>query len=46
MKGYIIDCDYIIQVKELMTLLPKPRKRLLDSDGTRLPLISIEVELW
>ena len=45
MKGYIIDCDYLIQVKEYHEQLPRPRKRLLDTDGTILPLITVEVEV-
>ena len=45
MKGYTIDCDYLIRVKDYQEQLPRPRKRLLDSDGTILPLITIEVEV-
>ena len=41
MKGYTIDCNYIIRVKDHM--LRKPTKKLLDSDGSVLPLILIEV---
>jgi hypothetical protein len=46
MKGYTIDCKYVVRVKNLMRIanLPRPRKRLLDSDGTRLPLILVECE--
>ena len=46
-KGYVIDCDYLINVKdEMMKLeLPKPRRRLKDCDGSYLPLISIECEV-
>ena len=44
--GYTIDCDYLINVKECMerVMLPAPRKRLRDTDGTRLPIISIDTE--
>ena len=44
MKGYTIDCNYIVRVKDLMKVakLPRPRKRLLDSDGTKLELILVE----
>lgn len=45
MKGYTIDCDYLIRVKDYYKKLPRPRKKLLDIDGTVLPLISIEVEV-
>ena len=46
MKGFTIDCNYIIRVKELMKIaeLPRPAKKLLDSDGTQLPLITITCE--
>ena len=46
MKGYTIDCNYVVRVKDLMKVarLPRPRKRLLDIDGTRLPLITVECE--
>ena len=46
MKGYTIDCNYIVRVKDLMKAaeLPRPSKRLLDYDGTRLPLITITCE--
>ena len=47
MKGIIIDCKYIVRVKDLMKFnkLPKPRKRLLDSDGSILPVILVETEI-
>ena len=43
-SGVNIDCRYVIRVKDLMRIaeLPRPRKRLLDSDGTVLPLILVE----
>ena len=46
MKGYTIDCKYIVRVKDLMKIaeLPRPTKKLLDSDGTILPLITVECE--
>ncbi len=44
MKGYTIDCRYIIRVRDYMPL-PRPVKRLLDSDGTRLPLITVTTEV-
>lgn len=40
----MIDDDYLIKVKDYMPL-PRPSKRLLDSDGTVLPLITIETEV-
>jgi hypothetical protein len=45
-SGTNIDCKYIIRVSKLMKMaeLPRPSKRLLDSDGTRLPLITVECE--
>ena len=46
MKGYIIDCAYIIKVSELMKPLPRPVKKLIDNDGTLLPLITVTTELW
>lgn len=46
MKGYIIDCDYLIRVKDYQEQLPRPRKKqLLDIDGSILPLITVEVEV-
>ena len=39
MKGYTIDCKYVIRVSEYMPLR-KPRKKL------DIPVISIEVPLW
>ena len=46
MKGYIIDCDYVVRVCDLMKIaeLPRPNKRLIDSDGSILPLILVETE--
>lgn len=40
-KGYTIDCTYLIEVKHLM--LPRPSKRIIDSDGETLPIIRVEV---
>jgi hypothetical protein len=40
----MIDDDYLINVKDYMPL-PRPSRRLLDSDGTVLPLITIETEV-
>ena len=47
MKGYTIDCNYIVRVKDLMKIskLPRPRKKLLDSDGSKLELITVECEV-
>ena len=47
-SGVNIDCKYIIRVSKLMEMakLPRPKKRLLDIDGTRLPLITVECETW
>ena len=39
MKGYTIDCKYVIRVIDYMPLR-KPRKKL------DIPVISIEVPLW
>lgn len=46
MKGYIIDCKYVIRVKDLMRIaeLPRPNRKLIDSDGTILPLITVVTE--
>ena len=48
MTGYIIDGDYLYQVKNYMTdkdyprpQLKRPTKKLFDSDGSRLPIITI-----
>lgn len=41
MKGYTIDCTYLIEVKHLM--LPRPSKRITDVDGETLPIIRVEV---
>ena len=42
--GYTVDCDYLINVKDCMErlMLPAPRRRLTDSDGAYLPLITID----
>jgi hypothetical protein len=40
----MIDDDYLIKVKDYMPL-PRPNRRLIDSDGTVLPLITIETEV-
>ena len=47
MKGYTIDCKYIVRVSKLMENLelPRPNKKLLDSDGSKLPLILVECEV-
>jgi len=45
MKGYTIDCNYIKYVKDYMTDCRKcPYRNLRESDGTPLPLISVEVD--
>ena len=37
-----IDCKYYLNVAKLMeTELPKPTKKLLDIDGSRLPLVLV-----
>ena len=45
MKGYTIDCDYVILVKDYHKQLPRPKKKLLDCDGSVLPLITVECEV-
>ena len=47
-SGVNIDCKYIIRVNKLMENLelPRPAKKLLDSDGSKLPLILVECEVW
>jgi hypothetical protein len=40
----MIDDDYLIKVKDYMPL-PRPSRRLIDSDGSVLPLITIETEV-
>ena len=40
----MVDDDYLIKVKDYMPL-PRPSRRLIDSDGTVLPLITIETEV-
>ena len=42
-KGYTIDCNYIVSVKHLM--LPRPSKRIIDSDGEILPIITMECDI-
>jgi hypothetical protein len=46
-SGVNIDCNYIIRVSKLMKIaeLPRPTKKLLDSDGSVLPLILVETEV-
>ena len=46
MKGYTIDCNYIVRVSDLMKKveLPRPRKRMT-GDAEFLPIISVEVEI-
>jgi len=46
MEDYKIDLRYIVKVKDLMSILQKPTKKLIDNDGTILPLITIQTELW
>ena len=45
MKGYTIDCNYVVRVSHLMELLhlPYPRRRqnVLINDGERLPIILV-----
>ena len=46
MKGYTIDCKYIIRVSDLMqdVYLPRPtKKNVIVNYGEVLPIISIEV---
>ena len=48
MKGYIIDCRYVIRVCDLMECLKLPyprRKNELINDGERLPIITVECEV-
>ena len=44
-EGCIIDCDYLISVKDVMEVacLPFPRRRLRDCDGAYLPLIGVNI---
>ena len=48
-KGYSIDCRYVVRVSELMKNinLPAPRKRtkFLINDGEILPIISVSCEI-
>ena len=45
-SGVNIDCNYIIRVSKLMRIaeLPRPNRKLIDSDGTILPLITVVTE--
>ena len=45
-SGVNIDCRYVIRVSKLMkiTKLPRPTKKIVDCDGSRLPLILVETE--
>ena len=46
-SGVNIDCRYIVRVSKLMENLelPRPNKKLLDNDGSSLPLILMECEV-
>jgi len=46
MKGFIIDCDYIRNVKDYMDDIccNCPYHRLRETDGTPIPLVSVEVK--
>ena len=44
-EGYTIDCNYLLRVKDYMKKYPAPRRRLHDCDGSKLPIILIEVPL-
>lgn len=49
MKGMIIDCRYVVKVKELMekAKLPTPRKKeYLMGDGEILPIVLYTVKGW
>ena len=45
-SGVNIDCRYVIRVSKLMKIvkLPRPTKKIVDCDGSRLPLIMVETE--
>lgn len=43
MKGYTIDCNFLIRVKDIMNL-PRPTRKHIINDGEYLPIISIGVE--
>ena len=45
-SGVNIDCRYVIRVSKLMKIaeLPRPTKKIVDCDGSRLPLILVETE--
>jgi len=48
MKGYTIDCNYVVRVSNLMELLhlPYPKKRnMIINDGEKLPIITVETEI-
>ena len=42
-----LSCRYVVRVSDLMKIskLPRPRKKLLDSDGSKLKLITVECEV-
>ena len=40
-----INKEYYVNVRELMGL-PKPKKKLCDSDGEPLPVVSVDTGLW
>lgn len=46
-SGVNIDCRYVIRVSKLMENLelPRPNKKLVDSDGSKLPIILVECEV-
>lgn len=46
MRHDMIDRDFLIQVKDYMVVLERPVRKLIDNDGTILPLITVEVGLW
>ena len=47
-KGYTIDCRYVIRVSELMECLklpyPRRKQKYLVNDGEVLPIISVRCE--
>ena len=43
MKGFIIDCDYLIRVKDYMKDYPRPRLR---RPKLKIPIITVECGLW
>ena len=49
MKGFTVDCKYIVKVKDLMekAKLPTPwKKRYLQGDGEILPIVLYTVKGW